>query len=795
MKRKKLANRKLKLTFRILGIILFAALAVIAIMLAINIARLDERVTSQFEGKRWELPARVYARPKDLFVGQTQTLAQLRFELEQLHYKPVPVVQKPGEFREQNGVFEIFTRGFNFPDEYQDARHIKLVISGGVVDALKDVAEDQQLNLFRLEPVRIANIYPKHHEDRVLVKLDQVPTKLLAALISIEDQDFYQHHGVQPKAILRAVIANIKAGRTVQGGSTLTQQLVKNFYLTNERTVSRKLNEALMALLLEWHYEKNEILEAYLNEIYLGQDGVRAIHGFGLASQFYFQRDLAELPPEQLYLLVGMAKGASYYDPRRFPERATKRRNLVITTLVREGLLEEEAAQILIARPLGVTAKVPSGVTSFPAFLDLVRRQLKRDYRDEDLSSEGLVIFTTFDPLAQSIAEEAVVRKLDEIEKAHGIEPGTLQGAMAITTAEQGEVVAMVGGRDPRYAGFNRVLDMKRPVGSLIKPAVYLTALARAERYNLLTQLDDSELVMPQPTGEEWRPQNYDKEFHANVSLLQGLVFSYNIASVRLGLELGLEEVVKTLKALGIESTVEPFPSMLLGATDLTLIEALQMYQTIAAGGYKTPLRSILAVVNQQGQTLQRYTLEVDQAVPADADFLLTTAMHHVTTSGTGRALQYLLPKSLRVAGKTGTTNELRDSWFGGFSGEHVGVAWVGRDDNKSTGLTGSSGALRVWAEAFAKLPTQPLQPLEPDTILWAKVDVGLGVLLEPTCNEGIWLPFSERSMLPETIDCEELRFRRSLPLGVEAETRPGYSSELPAINKGLLQKPRGLFH
>lgn len=778
---------------RIVGLSLITALAVGAIMLSLYISRLDERVTSQFEGKRWELPARVYARPKDLFVGQRLSAKQLRFELDQLHYRRVPAVQKPGEYRSVKGGFEIYTRGFKFPDEYQDAHHIVIQLAGGKVTSLKDVSPDKALDLFRLEPVRIANIYPKHHEDRVLVKLDNVPTRLIAALVSIEDQDFYRHHGVQPKAILRALIANIKAGHTVQGGSTLTQQLVKNFFLTNERSLTRKLNEALMALLLEWHYEKNEILEAYLNEIYLGQDGARAIHGFGLASQFYFQRDLAELPPEQLYLLVGIAKGASYYDPRRYPERALKRRNLVIQSMVAEGLLDEEAAQILMQRPLGVTEKAPSGVTSYPAFLDLVRRQLKRDYRDEDLSREGLVIFTTFDPLAQSLAESAIADKLTEIETARGIEPGTLQGAMAVTTAEQGEVVAMVGGRDPRYAGFNRALDMKRPVGSMIKPAIYLTALERPEQFTLLTQLDDSELVMPQPSGEEWRPQNYDEEYHANVSLLQGLVFSYNVASVRLGLEVGLDEVVKTLHALGIESPVEPYPSMLLGATELPLIEALQMYQTIAAGGYKTPLRAILAVVNQQGQTLQRYPLKVDQVVPADADFLLTTALHHVTTSGTGRALQYLLPKTLKVAGKTGTTNELRDSWFAGFSGEHVAVTWVGRDDNEPTGLTGSSGALRVWAKVFAQLPTQPLQPLEPDTITWAKVDVGTGVLLEPSCNQGMWLPFSERSVLPETISCEELNYRRSLPLQPENDLQPGRDDSGDVLQQGL-QKLRGLF-
>ena len=736
-------------------------LILIMLMLVVGIPyvwKLDKEVTTRFEGNRWELPARVYARPLELYVGLKMTPASLRRHMEWLHYSKVHTVRKPGEYSERKGRFEIYTRSFNFPDDPQAAQRIVLSISDGHLTTLTDAQSRKMLSLYRLEPVRIANIYPRHNEDRLLVKLEDVPPLLIKALLAIEDQDFYTHHGVQPKAILRAMIANLRAGHTVQGGSTLTQQLVKNFFLTNEKTVTRKLNEAIMSLLLEWHYDKDEILQAYMNEIYLGQNGARAVHGFGLASQFYFQRNLAELTPDQILLLVGMAKGASYFDPRRHPDRARARRDIVISALVNEGLLDEDAAEILKARPLQVTRKMPSGVTPYPAFLELVRHQLQRDYRDEDLRNEGLSVFTTLDPDVQFHTENALIRQLAKIEKDRQMESGILQGAMMVASVDQGEVLASVGGRDPRYAGFNRTLAMKRPIGSMVKPAAYLVALAHPAIYNLLTPLDDSELIVELPNGDEWVPRNYDKENHEYATVISALVHSYNIASVRLGMDVGIKNVVRMLRALGVESHINPYPALLLGALEIPPIEALQMYQTIAANGYKTPLRAILAVVDQQGETLQRYPLEIEQVVPAAPCFLLTAALQQVTQRGTARALQYLLPPDLKVAGKTGTTNDLRDSWFAGFSGSHVAVTWVGRDDNKSTGLTGSSGALRVWAEAMRKLDSQPLSPVEPDNVQWAMADIEYGLLTDGQCGDGVWLPFMPGSKLPGKLDCNQLQ-------------------------------------
>ena len=720
-----------------------------------HVWQLNRQVTTQFEGRRWELPARVYARPLELYAGRELTVRELRSELDLLHYQRVAGSPRlPGQYRVRGQRVRLITRPFQFPDEAQPSQRLELRFADGRLAAVDDPEGHRPLGLFRLEPVKIADIYPRHNEDRLLVRLDQVPRLLIDTLLTVEDRDFYRHHGVQPKAILRALIANLRAGHTVQGGSTLTQQLVKNYFLTNERSLARKLNEAIMALLLEWHYDKDEILQAYLNEIYLGQDGARAIHGFGLAARFYFQRDLADLEPEQIALLVGLAKGASWYDPRRHPRRALRRRNVVLDALAHEGVLDAATVARLKQRPLGVTRRVPSGVTPFPAFLQLVRQQLLRDYREEDLRSEGLRIFTTLDPLVQLATERAATRELARIEKERRLAAGSLQVAMLVASPEQGEVLAALGGRDPRYAGFNHVLAMRRPVGSLLKPAVYLTALARPD-YHLLTPLDDRELVLEQRDGE-WRPHNYDRQEHGDVPLLLALAHSYNIATVRLGLAVGLPAVIDTLQRLGIPGPLKPYPSLLLGAIDLSPLDVLQMYQTLAAGGFRAPLRAIVAVIDTQGQTLQRYPLEVQQTLPADATFLLTTALHQVTVRGTARALQYLLPPELKVAGKTGTTNDLRDSWFAGFSGGHVAVAWVGRDDNQPTGLTGSSGALRLWARLFATLPTRPLQPLQPDDIEWARADIERGVLLAEDCPGGDWLPFRQDAARPPLVGCDD---------------------------------------
>jgi penicillin-binding protein 1B len=713
---------------------------------------LDIRVRDAFEGRRFALPARLYARPLELFPGLKLTPAALTRELARLGYKEPLTGEEAGRFTQQSNSFDIVTRPFVFWDGAQPTRRLRLEFRGDRLNVIHDLKNDQAITLARLDPLYIGGIYPAHNEDRLLVRLDEVPEQLVQALIAIEDRKYYEHHGIHLRGMARAVVALV-SGRGVQGGSTLTQQLVKNFFLSPERTLRRKVTEILMALLLELHYDKRDILETYLNEIYLGQDGNRAIHGVGLASRFYFGKPLKGLTLSESALLVGMVKGPGYYDPRRHPDRARERRNLVLSEMEKLEMLLPGQLAVAKDEPLVVIQKPSMGTTSYPAFLDLVRRQLRRDYREDDLRSEGLHIFTTLDPVAQTSAEQALVKRLALIERTRKGVTG-LEGAVVVTNVQNGEVQAVVGGRDSSFEGFNRALDANRPVGSLLKPVIYLTALMQPKHYTLVTPLDDSPLVWKERGTPDWQPQNYDKTFHGQVPLRMALVHSYNVASARLGLDLGLKEVLDNVRRLGIERELPPYAASLLGAVELAPLEVTQMYQTLASGGFRTPLRAIREVLTDSGQPVQRYALAVEQAFEAAPVYLLTSALQDVVSEGTATGLREFLPPSLNLAGKTGTTDELRDSWFAGFSGDRLAVVWVGYDDNRPAGLTGAVGALPVWGELMRKLDPEPLAPPLPEEVERVWIDPPTGLRADRDCTDAIELPFLRGSAPEETAPC-----------------------------------------
>jgi len=713
---------------------------------------LDVVIRTQFEGKRWALPAQVYGRPLELYAGRVLSAQSYRQELEQLGYRYSYRVDEPGTFSQQDRQFRVYRRPFRFWDSEVEARLLDVKFDSGRISDIRDTQADTELDVVRMEPPRVGGIYPAHHEDRVLIKLEQAPALLRQGLVAVEDHNYYEHYGVNPRAIARALWANIRSGRTVQGGSTLTQQLVKNFFLSNKRNLWRKGNEAVMALLLEWHYGKDEILEAYLNEIYLGQGHDRAVHGFGLASHFYFDRQVENLDLAQVATLIALVRGPSYYDPRRHPVRLKARRDLVLKIMVKRGVISESQARQVRARDLGVV-QGQRAAPRYPAFMDLIRRQLQRDYRKQDLTTEGLRIFTSFDPRIQQQAEHALQQRVKQLDRQQGLH-GQLQGAVIVTDTTSAEVLAVVGDRKLRFAGFNRALDAVRPIGSLIKPPVYLSALEQSDRYTLSTPLDDAPIHLKTPQGGVWSPRNYDKKSHGTVPLFQALVHSYNQASVRLGMDVGFERIADTLARLGAKRKIPPYPSMLLGAVDFSPYEVAGMYQTLAAGGFRSPLRAIREVTTSEGEPLRRFPIQVEQTVDPTVVAVLVSAMHEVTRTGTARSLQQRLPSGLTVAGKTGTTNDLRDSWFAGFSGEHLAVVWLGRDDNQTTGLTGSSGALRVWADIMAVIPTRPLQPPVTDAVGYEWIDGKTGLLSAEGCQGAVQLAFVEGTAPQDRSGC-----------------------------------------
>ncbi|WOH39107.1 penicillin-binding protein 1B [Thalassotalea fonticola] len=741
-----MAQQKKRFTQRLWLKLLF----ITAVGFSVVVVYLDFAIRTTFTDKKWSVPSTVYARPLELYNGASLSIDDLTIELKQLGYQFVNNISQPGQVMIEGGLVHLYTPGFQFSDYLEPERQIEMTLKNNAVTHLitSDGAE-----LVRLEPVVIGGIYPAHNEDRLLVELSEVPMPLQNMLVAVEDDNFYQHFGISPRGIARAALANIKGGVISQGASTLTQQLIKNFYLSSERTFSRKAKEALMALLLELHFSKSEILEGYINEVYLGQDGPREIHGFGLASQYYFRRPLAELSIEQQAMLVALVRGANYYNPWRNPKRALSRRNLVLDIAVREQYLDETTAERAKKQPLTMGERGDSNIKRYPAYLDLVRRQLQRDYKAEDLSSNGLSIFTHFDPLVQSSAEESLNTAIAKHE-ASG-QSTALEGAVVITRPNTGAVIAIVGGRDARYAGFNRAIDARRQVGSLLKPAVYLTAIEQPEIYNLASLLNDEEYSQQLPNGNQWNPKNYDQLSHGDVLLYRALANSYNQATARLGNQIGLETIIKTINRLGIEQPLAALPSITLGAVGMAPIEVGQMFQTMSADGFYTPLLAINAVIEPSGTLLNSYPLAVEQRFDPASIYILRHALQAATHEGTGKALDWLLPK-FPVAGKTGTTNDLRDSWFAGFSGDMMAVVWLGRDDNASTGLTGASGALRVWADIFSERSVLPIQNLPPENIeiVWVDNDTGQGS--QESCSNAIALPFVAGYEPSEEIRCRQ---------------------------------------
>ena len=730
----------------VIPVILLAGFAVFS-----YVGYLDYNVREQFEGKRWAIPARVYASPVELYAGAAYTTKNFEDLLVQLHYRQDEQLDGEGSYSIKPGQVNVRTHGFNFGDTVQESRKISVNFSAGTISGIIDAGSNSEMAIVRMDPVQIGSFYPTRKEDRILIKLDETPQFLLQGLFSTEDRDFYNHFGLSPKGILRAMWTNAKAGGFVAGGSTITQQLVKNFFLTNERSMKRKVNEALMAFILEYRYSKNEILEAYLNEIFLGQDGASAVHGFGLASEFYFGQSLKTLNLPQLATLVALVRGPSQYDPRKNPEMVIERRNLVLDSMREEGYLTEQQASDAKKEALEVATVTHRSANRYPDFIDLVKRQLKQEYKEEDLTSEGLRIVTTLDTRIQDVLEQTITNKLKQLEKSP--KSNELESAAIVTRRDSGEIVALAGGRNSAETGFNRALDAVRPIGSLIKPVVYLTALEYPDRYTITTPVSDTALEIEAEKGKTWSPDNFDNREHGSVALHTALANSYNMATVRIGMDIGLAKVAQTLKNMGVSRPVDLYPSFLLGASPLTPLEVTQLYQTLAGDGYATPLRSIRAVNAADGKALQSYPFTVRQAVDPAATFITNTILQEVMRSGTGHSAYNYMPAEMALVGKTGTTNQLRDSWFAGFSGDFLSVVWVGRDDNKSTGLTGGGGALQIWADLMRQVSKKPVALVPPDNVEMKWIDAN-GQATNENCPGAHLYPFVENSGPSQFAEC-----------------------------------------
>lgn len=714
------------------------------IAMAFYFIYLDAKITRQFEGNKWQLPAQVYARSMAFYPGQFLSSQEVIWELERLNYSAVNRLSRTGQYVKTANSIKIYRRDFEFYDALEQAHIIELRFAGQKVASIKDKF-GRRLNNARLEPVQIARIGNDSKQDREFVPLDKFPAMLKDTLLVVEDRNFYQHHGVSVFSILRALYSNIRAGRTVQGGSTLTQQLAKNIYLTRERSLTRKINEAFIALILDYRYSKDQILEAYLNEVYLGQSYNQGVHGMGLAAEFYFSKPVDELEYDQIALLVAMVKGPSYYNPRRYEERTMERRDLVLRLMVEDKLLSTNEYRAALKRPLNIAPMKASLQKSYPGYLELVNRELKQLLPDQNVLDAGVRVFTYFDLQKQTAMEESIQVSLPYLEKR----PNTraLEAAMISVNVEKGGVSALVSGRDVRYSGFNRVLDTKRNIGSLVKPAVYLSAL-QLPHYNLATLLDDSPVQVTNEQGKVWQPENYDRQFRGAIPLYKAFSRSINIPAVNLGLDVGVDKVANTLRGLGAQGRINEYPSLLLGALEMSSFEVAQLYTTIAADGEYRKLTAISALTDSIGKVLYKHEVKSEPRFAKDAMYMTKYAMKRVTKDGTAKRLNLHFP-SIQLAGKTGTSNDLRDSWFAGFDQNTVTVAWLGRDDNKSTGLTGSVGALETYIRYLKPLNPEAIADTRPPSIRWAFINELTGKQAPPGCGKVIQLPLRASEFEP----------------------------------------------
>jgi penicillin-binding protein 1B len=709
--------------------------------------QLDRIVRARFEGTLFRVPSRVLSAPEVLYTGLDWRVADLKGTLDRLGYRERPSDRPlpPGTYHFGEDRIRLHRRAFAHPTRPEPELRVELLLDGSRIAAIRD-AEGRDLGVLTLEPELVGAYYGPDRAQRELVRIDDLPPHVVGAILAVEDQRFFDHQGVDLLRILGALWVNLRSGHVIQGGSTLTQQLVKNFFLSPERSLTRKLQEAWMSLIVEARYDKRAILEAYLNEIYLGQRGATQVHGVGEAAHLYFGKSARDLTVPEAALLAGTINNPNGRSPFRHPELARERRDLVIDLMQEQGRLGAEAAALAKAEPLGL-APVTAEPREARYFLDFLRRRLPEFYETRSLASAGMRIYSTLDLHLQLLAARAVKEGLAKLEKdsprlTQG--PGRLEACLVALRPQTGEVVALVGGRDYGRTQFDRCTQAARPVGSAFKPFVYAAALepvVGGPTITLASWLDDSPLSVPTPSGP-WRPDNFDHRFHGTVHPSEALAHSFNVATARLGQQVGPKRIAEVAHRLGIQATLPEVPSLALGAADVAPIELARAYATLASGGVRPEIRPFEDVVDAAGTRVERQPVRAERALDPGTAFLVTQLLAGVVDHGTGRAIR-AAGITGPVAGKTGTTNDEYDTWFAGYTPDLAVVVWVGFDKPRSVGLPASRVALPIWVRFLedatgGSVPGSFEPPLE---VAAVNIDPESGARALPGCprHEPVW--------------------------------------------------------
>ncbi len=690
--------------------------------------------------RRWDLPSRVYSDATPLVPGVTIPRALLEPKLNYTGYREVESkVAQPGEYRFVGDDLEIYLQNFTYPDMEFHAMPVVVSFDGGTVRSIRRIADGVTLRGIRIEPELLTSIFNNEMEDRLPVSLDAVPKVVIDAIIATEDRNFYSHEGISIRGVFRAIVANVQSKSLGVGGSTLTQQLVKNLYLNPERTFRRKAIEAVMALILEGRYSKDQILEIYLNEIYLGQNGSVQIAGVEQASQVFFGKKVTYLTLPEAATLAGIIRSPNVLSPLRNPERAKGRRDTVLKLMLDQNKISEAEYEDAVASPLSVTKFPRSGRTA-PFFVDLVLKELKETYPETQLKTEGLRIFTTLDTIMQRSADRSLETGIAALEKKHkAIRTSTspLQGVIVTIQPGTGYVKALVGGRSYGKTQFNRAIQARRQPGSLFKPFVYVTAMDPArgpQAFTAATLLDDSPISVRAGNGE-WRPQNYDNRFHGLVTVREALAHSYNIPAVRAAIDAGVPNVIKTATSIGVHSRLEPYPSISLGSFEVTPLEIAYAYSVFANLGVKAEPVSILAVAGRDGKVLESRNVKMKRVAPAGVAYVMNDILQDVFRYGTAaraKSLGFTRP----FAGKTGTTSNYRDAWFVGYSPHSLSLVWIGFDDARSVRLAGGDACVPIWTSHMNRIGGMipDVDWKRPDDVTSREIDPESGQLATPYC-------------------------------------------------------------
>src|SRR5215212_6488505 len=699
-------------------------------------------ITRKFDSsRRWDLPSRVYSDAAPLVPGMQYPRALLEPKLNHVGYHEVKkAVENPGEYRYVGDDLEIYLNNFEYPDMEFHAMPVLVELEGAQVRSIRRVSDNVKLRGVRIEPELITSIYDNEMEDRVPVSLDAVPKVLVDAIIATEDRGFYRHEGISIRGTLRALWTDIRSKSMTAGGSTLTQQLVKNLYLTPARTLQRKAVEAVMALLLEARYSKNEILEGYCNEIYLGQNGSVQIIGVEQASQVYFGKRVAYLTLPEAATLAGMIKSPNVLSPLKYPERAKPRRDLVLKLMFDQRKITQQEYDAATATTLAVT-RFPKTSRSAPFFVDLVLKQLRETYPETQLQTKGLRIFTTLDTTMQRSAEEALdngIANLNRKYKHIRTSDTPLEGVVVTIEPGTGYVKALVGGRSYSKTQFNRAIQARRQPGSLFKPFVYITAMDPArghQAFTAATVLDDSPIAVPSGAAV-WRPQNYDNRFHGRVSVREALAHSYNIPAVRAAVDAGVPNIIRTATNIGVHSKLQPYPSISLGSFEVTPLEIAYAYSVFANLGVKAEPKSILAVVTRDGK-LESRQVKMKRVAPASVCYVMDDILKDVFNYGTA-AKARSLGFDRAFSGKTGTTNNYRDAWFIGYSPRILSLVWVGFDDGHSVRLAGGDACVPIWTSHMNRISglIPDVDWRRPDDVVEREIDPLSGMLATPYCPD-----------------------------------------------------------